>query len=215
MNEVEVLEPVTTINVAINKEDLLAVVVYEHERKLEEAKSVVSAELLEDNNRLKAITSDIDKAVTAAAIDKFDANFQQGLEDIQAVGFLDLTGTLSAALGDKDGIECINVCLTLKMQANSYRAESLTAVKTMDIPKAIKDMMTIKDDLVKTIYAKQSKSFELRKAIDNMSRNERAAKAQLAKINLEQTDTGRKALLQLKDATNMPGFKLLEGIANA
>jgi len=51
--------------------------------------------------------------------------------------------------------------------------------------------------------------------MDNMSRNERAAKAQLAKMNLEQTDTGRKALAQLQDSTNMPGFRLLEGIKNA
>lgn len=215
-NAVEVLEPQCSITVAINKDDLLAVAVYEHERKLEEAKRTLSAEVVLLQKERDAVVDELNKSVQAVAHGAFDADLQKAIDAIKAFGFQDLTGELEAGIVEKGDNRGINVTLQLCMNAKTaYRRETITTHKILPIVPAVQALIAKRDKCIGDIDDRQSKIIELRRAMDNMSRNERAAKAQLAKMNLEQTDTGRKALAQLQDSTNMPGFRLLEGVNNA
>lgn len=217
-NDVEVMKPQGSIKIDVDKNDLMAVTVYEQECKLEAAKNALDFQLKTVQKDLNKTEADITKAVEAAGKAKFDADFQESIKSVKAFGF-EVSGELSSQLwelkdlSDTDKSK-IQVTLTLKTGRQSYN-DSISTVKDMDVPMDIKAMITSRNVLTTKISDLQTKMMKVRKTQDNMGKLERGARARLAVMNLEQTSEGRKALEQLKASDGMPGAYLLGDGANA
>ena len=216
--QVEVLEPQVSIKVDVSKEDILAVCLYEHERQLDVAKHAVTVKISTAEKELEKVKQDITKAVQQVAMDKFNEDFQTAIKSIKAFGF-NVSGKLNASLKEKDddGVDksSISVALTMETDGRAYGRDTITTHKETWIPASIKALITKRDKITADLETMRGKKIEIRQAMDNMGKNERAAKAKLAYMNLNQTDNGRKALTQLKDLVDMPGAHLLTEGNNA
>lgn len=201
------------VSVEATTDDVLAIAVASHEDLLEQQR----ATLMKRMKQLEKMRDDLETEMDAAAKAQAEAFCKQRLEalvaGLESFGFTNATCDITTVVLHADTRKVTMVCklMAQTLERSYYRGkdqDELFAKKEVDASEDIINKMAEHKKVIEELAQLSDLYTEVRRALANIDRVERRARAALARRTLEATDEGR-ALLATMQNVDSPFYGLL------
>lgn len=206
MSEAKLIKTSIISDIAVTKDDLIAIAVSEYEQKLLARESELESKCNKVRKELEVKQKELSSSLDTVSTDKVKKQYKDLIESLESAGFTFKTNVSASLSGSK-------VKYTLTLQGgNQYEQEralvNITKPGTFAVPDELSELnskVSSLDAELKSLFAER---LDIKKALNEVGRVERSAKAALAKSVLEQTEEGRQ-LIKNVELAGLPTAKLL------
>lgn len=194
-----------------NKDDVLAIAVVQYEDQLDSLKSTIEKTIANETKAKEKTQKDLDKALEEfidAESKDIIAQATESLRNLYKEKKMQTTVKFSHVCNFEKGTLNYTVCISIAEETRDRRnfngSANLNFDYTTKLPKEVVTMRETIEAYEKSYDNRQVELMEVNKAIRDISKWERRAKAKLSTHILSSTDTGKTFLSVLQERGDMP-----------